>query len=105
VSDDRLRSVDCAEKLKALGEPLRLRIVDFLRDGEQTVGDIAQAVERDTVLVSHHLGILYHAGILEREKRGRYVAYRLRPEILAARSRTGADRLDFGCCRLEIPKQ
>ena len=43
MSEDRLQSIECAGKLKALGDPLRLRIVDHLRDGEQTVGEIAEA--------------------------------------------------------------
>lgn len=104
MSDDRLHSVECAEKLKALGDPIRLRIVDLLRDGEQTVGEISEALQLDLVNVSHHLLILYHARILDREKRGRFVAYRLTPDSLTTRSRTG-DYLDLGCCRLEVPKQ
>jgi DNA-binding transcriptional ArsR family regulator len=67
------------------------------------VGEIAEALDHEMVVVSHHLGILFQAGILQREKRGRFVVYRLGKEILETRSRTG-DFLDLGCCRLEVPK-
>jgi DNA-binding transcriptional ArsR family regulator len=104
LSKDRLQSDACAEKLKALSEPLRLRIVDSLRSGPQSVGEIAAALNEEIVIVSHHLNILFHAEIVEREKQGRYVVYRLREGVLVTRaSRQGKDHLDLGCCRLEVP--
>ncbi|HEV7282410.1 MAG TPA: metalloregulator ArsR/SmtB family transcription factor [Pirellulaceae bacterium] len=102
--DDRLDSESCAEKLKALGEPIRLRIVDLLRRGPQTVGEIALSLEHDLALVSHHLRILHGAALVERRKEGRFVIYRLREGILeAAKSGARSERLDLGCCRLEVP--
>jgi DNA-binding transcriptional ArsR family regulator len=102
--DDRLDSESCAEKLKALGEPLRLRIVDLLRRGPQTVGEIALSLEHDLALVSHHLRILHGAALVERRKEGRFVIYRLREGMLPAEKKgAGPDRLDLGCCRLEVP--
>jgi DNA-binding transcriptional ArsR family regulator len=102
VAEDRLQSKLCAEKLKALGEPVRVRIVDLLRDGEKTVSEIAGSVEEEVVNISHHLGILYHAALVEKDKRGRFVVYRLHPDVSAV-SRGGKQHLDFGCCRLEVP--
>jgi DNA-binding transcriptional ArsR family regulator len=104
VSDDPLQSESCAEKLKALSEPLRLRIVDLLRGGPKNVGELADALGAEVVIVSHHLGILYHAGLLDREKQGRFVIYRLREGLLDRGPRKANDQLDLGCCRLEIPK-
>jgi len=105
VSKDRLKSDQCAEKLKALSEPLRLRIVDLLREGARSVSDITKALNEEIVIVSHHLGILYNSGIVEREKQGRYVIYRLRKGLLVTRSsRSGTDHFALGCCRLEVPK-
>jgi DNA-binding transcriptional ArsR family regulator len=102
--DDRLDSESCAEKLRALGEPLRLRIVDLLRRGPQTVGEIALSLEHDLALVSHHLRILHGAALVERRKEGRFVIYRLREGMLPAEKKgAGPDRLDLGCCRLEVP--
>jgi DNA-binding transcriptional ArsR family regulator len=105
ASQDRLQSSQCAEKFKALGEPLRLRIVDFLRDGARSVGEISEALGQEIVTVSHHLGILYQAEIVEREKQGRFVIYRLRDGLLVPRaSKSDKEHLDLGCCRVEMPK-
>ena len=63
MGNDNFQSKECADRLKALSEPLRLRIVDILRHGEMTVGDIAEFLETELVTVSHHLKILKHAGL------------------------------------------
>ena len=101
---DRMSADRCAVYLKALGEPLRLRIVDVLRDGPRNVGDLAEALGVEVITVSHHLGILKNAGLVEREKRGRFGIYRLTPGMLQPRSlASGNERLDLGCCRIELP--
>lgn len=99
---DRFQSEQCAEKLKALSEPLRLRIIDVLREGPRTVGELAQLLDQEMVNVSHHLGVLYQAGLLKREKQGRFVQYRLDANLCDLK--TDTPHLDLGCCRLEIPK-
>ena len=96
---DRLQVALCSEKLKALGEPTRLRIVDLLRDAPAYVGEIAAALDLPVVTTSHHLQVLAHAGLVDRTKVGRKVVYRLPDELLPA----DAAHLDFGCCRLELP--
>lgn len=106
VSSDRLQSQLCAEKLKALGEPLRLRIVDVLRDGARNVSEIAETLDEEIVSVSHHLLILYHAGLVEREKQGRFVVYRLSEGLLSRKKGSGGlDLLDLGCCTLQVPRE
>ncbi len=60
----------CANLLKALGEPLRLRIVDILRQGERTVSDIAEVLEVELVTASHHLQILKHAQLVDPHREG-----------------------------------
>ena len=104
MAEDRLQSKLCAEKLKALGEPIRIRIIDLLRDGEKTVGEIADCVDEEVVNISHHLGILFHAGLVERNKKGRFVEYRLHPDVSVV-SKSGKQYLEFGCCRLEVPNE
>jgi DNA-binding transcriptional ArsR family regulator len=101
MSKDRLQSDQCAEKLKALAEPIRLRIVDELRDGEKTVGEIAEALNEEIGKVSHHLGILHQSGLFQKDKRGRFVIYRIHPDVVTIR-RGGREYLEFGCCRLEV---
>lgn len=58
MAEDRLQSSLCAEKLRALSEPVRLQIVDLLLDGERSVTEIAEALGLEIVNASHHLGIL-----------------------------------------------
>jgi ArsR family transcriptional regulator len=95
----------CAQLLRAVGEVDRLRIIYHLRDGPKYVGQLADLLEIDIVNVSHHLGILRRLGIVQDERHGRSVQYRLNPAVYKATP--GArkyDYFDFGACRLEMPK-
>lgn len=67
-----------ADIIKALAHPLRLAIVDYLRDGEQCVCDIAKHVGSERSNVSRHLSVMVEAGVLEHRKEGLMVFYRLR---------------------------
>lgn len=64
--------------LKALAHPSRLTITQFLQDGEQRVCDLRDLVKADLSTVSKHLSVLKAAGIVDMEKRGQNVFYRLR---------------------------
>lgn len=103
VADDRLQSERCAELLKALAEPLRLRIVDLLRDRPMNVGEVAQTLGVEVMIASHHLGILRRAGLLDRRKEGRFAVYGLRSGVLDSKRGRGREHLDLGCCRIEMP--
>lgn len=105
LENDNFQSKTCADQLKALSEPLRLRIVDLLRHGEMTVGDIAEFLETELVTVSHHLKILKHAGLVEPERDGRFIVYRLRTDLLQKAARSSKEFLNLGCCRIEVPQQ
>ena len=88
-----------------MADPERLKIVQCLRDGPKNVSEIAELLGEEIVNVSHHLGVLRNAGIALDEPRGRFVIYRLHPDVFHAEKKAGqAEHLDFGCCRLEIPK-
>ena len=63
---------------KALAHPTRLFIVDMLSKGERCVCELREAVGADVSTVSKHLSVLKKAGILEDDKRGLQVYYRLR---------------------------
>lgn len=67
-----------AEVLRALGHPLRLKIIEFLRAGERCVCEIIPAVGAEQSVVSKHLSVLRQAGILEARKEGLRVIYRIR---------------------------
>jgi DNA-binding transcriptional ArsR family regulator len=93
----------CAERLRALADPDRLRIVTCLFLGEKNVGEIASDLGDEIVKISHHLGILRRAGIVQAEKNGRFVQYRLSPEVtMSTDTRTKPKRIDFGCCRVDL---
>ena len=98
---DRLQSRKCARYLKALADPDRLKIIQCLRGGPKTVTDLSNMLENDLANVSHHLGVLRHAGLVRDEKDGKFVVYSLRSEFFpsAAGSETG-DTVDLGCCQL-----
>lgn len=100
---DVLSSKECAHRLKALADEDRLTIVQVLRSGPKNVGEIAAEMNQEISNVSHHLQILKREGFVQTEKQGRFVVYRLDPQIYAA-TRSTTDCLDLGCCKLELPK-
>lgn len=67
-----------AEVFKALGHPTRLYIVQELSKGERCVCRFVEKIDADFSTVSKHLGVLKNAGLVEDEKRGQQVFYRLR---------------------------
>ncbi|MFB9818589.1 MULTISPECIES: ArsR/SmtB family transcription factor [Arthrobacter] len=72
--------------LKALGDPVRLRLMSLVAShegGEACVCDLNDAFELSQPTISHHLKVLHEAGLLEREKRGVWVYYRARTDALA----------------------
>lgn len=76
-----------AAVLKALGHPTRLWIADQLSQGERCVCEFVKEIDADFSTVSKHLNILKQAGIVEDEKRGLNVYYKLKvPCILNSMS-------------------
>ena len=66
-----------AERFRALGEPMRLRLLNALRDGECTVGELAERTESGQANVSKHLQLLHQQGFVERRKEGTTTWYRI----------------------------
>ncbi|SCL15385.1 ArsR family transcriptional regulator [Micromonospora inyonensis] len=72
--------------LKAFADPARLRLLSLIQsapEGEASVSDLTAPLGLSQPTVSHHLRILTEAGLLEREKRGVWVYYRLVPSAIA----------------------
>jgi SAM-dependent methyltransferase len=67
---------DLLEKLKAAGEPTRLRLLALLRDNDLSVGELVQVLEQSQPRLSHHLKALSEAGLAERLPEGAFVFYR-----------------------------
>ena len=76
-----------APLLKALADPVRLRLVSLIAagaGGEACVCDLNDAFDLTQATISHHLKVLHSAGLLDREKRGVWVYYGVRPAALSA---------------------
>src|SRR5579884_758302 len=67
--------------LAAVGEPTRMLILYRLAQGPHHVGQLAELIGIPMVNMSHHLGVMRQAGLLDDEKDGRRVVYKFRPEI------------------------
>jgi len=71
---------------KALGDPVRLRMLSLIashQGGESCVCDISPAFDLSQPTISHHLKVLREAGLLDCERRGTWVYYRVIPSALA----------------------
>lgn len=66
-----------AERFRALGEPVRLQLMQLLREGEQAVGELVEATGLGAANVSKHLQVLHAAGFVRRRKEGLFVYYEL----------------------------
>ena len=72
-----------ADILKALAQPTRLKIIDFLRDGERCVCEIFPAIAEEQSNTSRHLNMMLTAGVLSRRKDGLKIYYAIKhSEIL-----------------------
>lgn len=68
---------------RAVADPTRRALIEALgRDGEQTVGALAEAAGQSVPLVSRHLAVLRAAGLVEERRSGRHRIYRLNPAPL-----------------------
>ena len=84
-----------AEIAKAIAHPLRIAIIDFLKDGEQCVCDIAEFVGSERSNVSRHLSVMVNAGVLDYRKEGLKVIYKLKCACI----------VDFFSCVSRVLKQ
>ncbi|MGW2471277.1 ArsR/SmtB family transcription factor [Streptomyces bauhiniae] len=73
-----------AKVFKALGDPVRLRLLSMIASragGEVCVCDLTPSFELSQPTISHHLKLLKQAGLIDSERRGTWVYYRLLPEM------------------------
>jgi len=64
-----------AERFRVIGEPMRIKLLDRLRDGSATVQELTEATGTTQTNASKHLAVLHQAGVVSREKNGIYVRY------------------------------
>ena len=66
-----------SRRFRVLGEPMRIRLLDRLREGDATVGELSEALSASQQNISKHLAVLADVGILGRRKVGTHVYYRI----------------------------
>lgn len=94
---DEASAVELAGLLKALADPVRLQLVSIIAtapEGEACTCDLPALVDRSQPTVSHHLTQLVRAGLLDREQRGKWAWFRIRPEGFAVIRAALGDGLD-----------
>ena len=69
-----------AQRFRVLGEPMRIKLLDRLRDGDATVGDLQEALGASQQNVSKHLAVLLNAGMVSRAKQGTSARYAIADE-------------------------
>jgi ArsR family transcriptional regulator len=75
---------DLAAAFKVLADPARLRLLSMIASADEACGcELVEPVGRSQPTVSHHLSVLTEAGLVTREKRGKWAWYRVVPERLA----------------------
>lgn len=81
---------DLARGFKALGDPIRLRLLSLIAargSGEVCVCELTDAFDVTGPTISHHLKVLREAGLIDGDRRGTWVYYRIVPAALGALSR------------------
>jgi len=90
--DDALELV--AQYFGALAVPMRLKILNQLRDGERNVGEITAATGCTQANVSKHLAVLAHSGLVAKTQRGTSAYYRFADESVYRLCELVCDQLD-----------
>ncbi|GAA0943104.1 metalloregulator ArsR/SmtB family transcription factor [Actinocorallia libanotica] len=93
-------AAELARVFKALGDPVRLQLLSMIASragGEVCVCDLTPAFELSQPTISHHLKLLREAGLIDGQRRGTWVYYRLVPEttdrLASILTRPGGDPL------------
>lgn len=92
----------CAAYLKALADPLRLQIMRALQTGALSVSDLSILLEQEIGTVSHHLRVLFHAGLVHSQREGKFIYYSWSDLLRQGRTRSRRGSLNLGCCKLDL---
>ena len=94
-----LPSRGCVDRLRVLADPTRLQVLSELGTGAKHVGELNDRIPIAQNLLSHHLRVLRHAGLVTATRDGKSVLYSLAD---AVRNDRGALAIDLGCCKLDF---
>ncbi|OKI03514.1 transcriptional regulator [Streptomyces sp. CB02923] len=105
---DEDQAVELAKVFKALGDPVRLRLLSLIASragGEVCVCDLTPAFDLSQPTISHHLKLLRQAGLIDCERRGTWVYYWLVPQmtdrLAGILTRPAGDPLPASACRTD----
>lgn len=70
------------ETLKALSDPVRRRILEYLKTGNKSAGDIAGLFDISAPAISRHLSVLKDAGLVRDYRQGKHIFYELKASVL-----------------------
>lgn len=90
---------ELAPLLKAIADPVRLRLLSLIAchdGGEVCVCDLTAPFEVTAPTISHHLKVLKQAGLIEAQRRGTWVYYRINPGVLERLSAVLGPRVTGG---------
>ena len=79
-------AAELAQVFKAIADPVRLRLLSLIAShagGEACVCDLTGAFALTGPTISHHLKVLREAGLVDSERRGTWIYYRVQPDLLA----------------------
>ncbi len=89
----------CVDRLKVLADATRLAVVESLMAGPQRVGVLMDRLHVEQSLLSHHLKVLREAGLVDTERDGKAVVYRLADYV---KTDSAGQAINLGCCRLSF---
>ena len=89
----------CAEKLKVLADRTRLAVMESLMDQPSHVGRLAEILDVEQSLLSHHLKVLRKADLVVADREGKAVLYSVAPETQISGVRNA---INLGCCQLRF---
>jgi len=93
---------DCSEKLRLLANATRMEVLErLLADDPLHVWEINEGLDVEPTLLSHHLRVLREAGLIEAERDGKALLYRLAPGVRPAKGKG----IDLECCVLNFPEE
>ncbi len=76
------QSMSFQDTMKAISDPTRRKILDMLKEGPMSAGDIGEQFDMAGASISHHLNLLKQANLVLDEKKGKYIYYELNTTVI-----------------------
>ncbi len=96
VDPEPLACAQAQQLMRALADPIRLRVMEALGEGERCVCELTDALDLAQSKLSFHLRVMREAGLIAARQQGRWMYYKLQPDALL-RLRDWLDQLAESC--------